>query len=323
MEVSITAEFLSIADDRRRQESGCLFAKSQQPNAIRIRIVRPNSGPCVGLSARHVPERHPKDANHHGQHDDERGHLPILRPAKPGFKPPCARPVRGEPPAAAIYTVDLSRFIDLSHPVVAGMETYRPLPVPRVEILNDYDASRYDGKSEFLIASLHLCGNTGTYVDSPRHRFRAGVDLAGLSLEHLADLPVVVADATAVGRAIGPDALPIGDLRGRAVLVRTDFSRHWGTDSYFSANPFLTAEACERLVASGVAFVGIDSLNIDDIADMARPAHTILLGAGIPICEHMTSLASIESGRGRLHAVPISWVGGATFPVRAYAVIDQ
>lgn len=216
----------------------------------------------------------------------------------------------------------MSRFIDLSHPLEDGMETYRPLPTPRVEILNNYDASRYDGKSEFFIASLHLCGNTGTYVDSPRHRFRAGVDLAGLSLERLADLPVVVADATRIGRAIGPDSLPTGDLRGKSLLVRTDFSRHWRTDRYFSANPYLTAEACEALVAAEVAFVGIDSLNIDDIADMTRPAHTILLGAGVPICEHMTNLSSVESGRGRLHAVPISWVGGATFPVRAYVVTD-
>jgi arylformamidase len=323
MEVSVPAEFLSIADDRRRQESGCVFAGPQQPNAIRIRVVRPESGPSVGLSARHVPERYPENAEHQSQHNDQRDHPPILAAPPTGFKPPRPRSLTGEPPTAAIYTVALSRFIDLSHPVVAGMETYRPLPVPRAEILNDYDASRYDGKSEFLIASLHLCGNTGTYVDSPRHRFRTGVDLAGLSLERLADLPVVVADATGVGRAIGPDALPIGDLSGKAVLVRTDFSDHWGTDSYFSANPFLTSEGCDRLVASGVAFVGIDSLNIDDIADMARPAHTILLGAGIPICEHMTNLASLESGGGRLHAVPISWVGGATFPVRAYVVVDQ
>jgi arylformamidase len=216
----------------------------------------------------------------------------------------------------------LSRFIELSHPVVEGMETYRPLPTPQVEVLNDYDASLYEGKSEFLIASLHLCGNTGTYVDSPRHRFRAGVDLAGLTLERLADMPVRLVDATGAGRAIGPDALPLGELHGMAVLVRTDFSRHWRTDSYFSANPFLTAEACEGLVAAGVAFVGIDSLNIDDIADMSRPAHTILLGAGVPICEHMTNLVSVESGGGRLHAVPIAWVGGATFPVRAYVVTD-
>jgi arylformamidase len=214
----------------------------------------------------------------------------------------------------------MSQFIDLSHPVEEAMETYRPLPTPRVEVLNDYDASRYDGKSEFLIASLHLCGNTGTYVDSPRHRFRAGVDLAGLSLERLADLPVEVADATTVGRAIGPAALPTVDLRGKALLVRTDFSRHWRTDSYFSANPYLTADACNALVAAGVAFVGIDSLNIDDIGDLSRPAHTLLLGAGIPVCEHMTNLASAESGSGRLHAVPIAWVGGATFPVRAYIV---
>jgi kynurenine formamidase len=160
-------------------------------------------------------------------------------------------------------------------------------------------------------------------VDSPRHRFRAGTDLANLDLERLADLPVVVIDATQAGRAIGPGALPAGDLHGKAVLVRTDFSRHWGTDTYFSGNPFLTAEASQRLAAAGPAFVGIDSLNIDDVADMARPAHTHLLGAGIPICEHMTNLAAVSSGAGRLHAVPIAWVGGATFPVRAYLVADR
>jgi kynurenine formamidase len=214
----------------------------------------------------------------------------------------------------------VSRFIDVSHPVVEGMETYRPLPTPRVEVLNNYDAARYDGKAEFLIASLHLCGNTGTYIDSPRHRFREGADLAGLPLERLADLPVVVADATGAGRAIGPDLLPDGDLRGKAVLVRTDFSRHWGTDSYFSGNPYLTAGASRKLVDAQPALVGIDSLNIDDTADMSRPAHTLLLGAGIPICEHMTNLESLTSGAGRLHAVPIAWVGGGTFPVRAYIV---
>src|SRR6266853_1403225 len=136
------------------------------------------------------------------------------------------------------------------------METYRPLPTPRVEVLNDYDASRYGGKSEFLIASLHLCGNTGTYVDSPRHRYRTGTDLAGLELERLADLPIVVVDASRSGRAIGIDAVPTGDLRGKAVLFRTDFSRHWGTEAYFIGNPFLTAEACHALASAGPAFVG-------------------------------------------------------------------
>jgi len=200
------------------------------------------------------------------------------------------------------------------------METYRPLPPPKVEVLNDYDASRYQGKSEFLIASLHICGNTGTYVDSPRHRYRGGVDLAGLPLERVADLEVVVVDATRVGRAIDAGALPSGSLEGKALLVRTDFSRHWRTESYFKDNPFLTADACRALVDAGAGFVGIDSLNIDAIEDMSRPAHTILLGAGIPVCEHMTNLSALQSAIGRLHAVPIAWVGGATFPVRAYVI---
>ena len=212
----------------------------------------------------------------------------------------------------------MGRFIEVSHAIEEGMETYRPLPPPRVEVLNDYDASRYQGKSEFLIASLHICGNTGTYVDSPRHRYRQGVDLAGLPLERVADLQFVVVDATPAGRAIGREALPSKGLEGKALLVRTDFSRHWRTERYFKDNPYLTHDACQALVSAGVAFVGIDSLNIDDVADMARPAHTTLLGAGIPICEHMTNLGSLESGAGRLHAVPIAWVGGATFPVRAY-----
>jgi kynurenine formamidase len=186
----------------------------------------------------------------------------------------------------------------------------------------DYDASheRYHDKAEFLIASLHLCGNTGTYVDSPVHRFRGAADLAALPLERLADLETVVLDCEGE-RAIGPEALTDVELRYRAVLIRTGFSRHWATPQYFSEpNPFLTAEACELLVRAGALFVGVDSLNIDDVADFARPAHTTLLGAGIPICEHMTNLEAVPASGGRLHAVPIAWVGGASFPVRAYVV---
>ena len=190
-------------------------------------------------------------------------------------------------------------------------------------MLLDYDASheRYQGKAEFFIASLHLCGNTGTYVDAPVHRFRGGADLASLPLDRLADLETVVIDCTDAERAIGADSLAGVELRYRAVLIRTDFSARWGTPEYFSDNPFLTADACEMLVRAGTLFVGIDSLNIDDTADGSRPAHTMLLGAGIPICEHMTNLAAVPSLGGRLHAAPIAWAGGASFPVRAYVIV--
>ena len=216
----------------------------------------------------------------------------------------------------------MARFIEVSHPVEAGMKTYPGLPEPTVDVVFDYEDSqeRYQGKAEFYIASLHLCGNTGTYVDAPIHRFRRGTDLAGLPLERLADLETVVFDCSAGERAIGPEALTGAELRYRAVLIRTDFSRHWGTEEYFGENPFLTAEACEMLVRAGALFVGIDSLNIDDVADPSRPAHTSLLGAGISVCEHMTNLAAVPESGGRLHAAPIAWVGGASFPVRAYVL---
>ena len=219
----------------------------------------------------------------------------------------------------------MARFIELSHQIVPGMKTYPGLPEPKVEVLLDYEASRerYQNQAEFYIASLHLCGNTGTYVDSPRHRYREGVDLASLPLERLANLPTIVIDASKAGRAISGDAFRTLDLSGRAILFRTDFSKHWGTPAYFTDNPFLTADAAELLVSKQPAFVGIDSLNIDDTDDPSRPAHTKLLGAGIPICEHMTNLKALPSSGARLHAVPIAWVGGGTFPVRAYAVVDE
>ncbi|MFB3826637.1 MAG: cyclase family protein [Bryobacteraceae bacterium] len=218
------------------------------------------------------------------------------------------------------------RYVEVSHRIEMGMKTYPGLPEPSAEVLLDYDASqaRYQGKAEFLIASLHLCGNTGTYVDSPRHRHRAGADLAGIPLESVAHVPVTKIDLRAhAGREVGMDAFKGVDLAGRAVLINTGWSRHWQTDAYFEKNPFLTASACEFLAASGVRFVGIDSLNIDDIDDLSRPAHTILLGAGIPVCEHMTNLHALAPEGGFLHAVPIAWVGGATFPVRAYVVYSS
>jgi arylformamidase len=213
------------------------------------------------------------------------------------------------------------RRIDVSHPIEAGMKTYPGLPEPRVEVVLDYEQShqRFQGQSEFFIASLHICGNTGTYVDAPRHRYRDGADLAALSLDRLAHVPVVIVDATGASeRGIGPECLEGLDLAGKALLVHTGWARHWRTDHYFEPNPFLSAAACELLARSGVALVGIDSLNIDDIQDLSRPAHTLLLGAGIPVCEHLTNLAAAPERGGFLHAVPIPWVGGATFPVRAY-----
>ena len=168
-----------------------------------------------------------------------------------------------------------------------------------------------------------MVANTGTYVDSPFHRFADGIDLAGLPLESLADLEGVLVHVQDFGRAIPAKAFDRVDVAGKAVLIHTGWSRHWLTDQYFEGHPFLTREAALRLAESNAAFVGIDTLNIDDTTDGTRPAHTILLGNRIPICEHMCGLENLPDSGFGFHAAPVKVKAFGTFPVRAYAVLDK
>ena len=216
------------------------------------------------------------------------------------------------------------KLIDLSHSVENGMITYKGLPVP---VICDYlsrEASRkhYADGTEFHIGKIEMVANTGTYVDSPFHRFADGIDLAELPLESLANLPGVVAHATETGRAISAEVFHGLDVKGKAVLVHTGWARHWRTDQYFEGHSFLTSEAAAYLIEAGAGFVGIDSLNIDDTYDGSRPVHTQLLRAKIPICEHMCNLEQLPGNDFRFHAPPVKVKAFGTFPVRAYAVIS-
>ncbi len=218
-----------------------------------------------------------------------------------------------------------ARFLDLSHTISHGMTTYPGLPGP---IICDYlsrERSRelYAPGVEFQIGKIEMVANTGTYLDSPFHRYADGEDLAGLALESLAELEAVTVSAPSRSeRAIGPDAFEGVELAGRAVLIRTGWDRHWGTERYQSGNPFITREAAELLVAAGARLVGIDSLNIDDTGDRSRPAHSLLLGARIPIVEHLHGLGGLPDGGFRFSAVPPKVAGFGTWPVRAYATLS-
>jgi kynurenine formamidase len=217
------------------------------------------------------------------------------------------------------------KLIDLSHTVEHGMITYKGLPAP---IICDY-LSREDSRAhyapgtEFNIGKIEMVANTGTYVDSPFHRFADGIDLSELPLESLADLEGVVIRTQNLGRAINAKAFDGINIKGRAILVNTDWSRYWGKDQYFEGHTFLTKDAAEFLVEQGAAFVGIDTYNIDDTTDGARPVHTTLLGSQIPICEHMRGLDLLPDAGFRFHAAPVKVKAFGTFPVRAYAVLDK
>jgi kynurenine formamidase len=214
------------------------------------------------------------------------------------------------------------KLIDLSHTIEDGMITYKGLPAP---IICDYlsrEASRehYTGGTEFHIGKIEMVANTGTYVDSPFHRFADGIDLSELPLESLAELPGIVVHTSEMGQAVSANAFRDLDLKGKAVLVHTGWARHWRTDQYFEGHSFLTSDAAAYLVEAGASFVGIDSLNIDDTNDGSRPVHTQLLRANIPICEHMCNLERLPESGFRFHAVPVKVKAFGTFPVRAYAV---
>lgn len=204
------------------------------------------------------------------------------------------------------------------------MITYKGLPAPLICDFLSRKASRalYAAGAEFHIGRIDMVANTGTYVDSPFHRYASGKDLAQLPLESLAHLEAVTV-AAPPGRPIGPDAFRGVQVRGKAVLIRTGWDRYWRTDAYFEGHPFLTADAAEWLANEGAALVGIDSYNIDDTADWARPAHSILLGAEIPICEHLRNLDSLPPDGFRFSAVPVKVSGFGSFPVRAFAVLEN
>ena len=217
-----------------------------------------------------------------------------------------------------------TRIVDLSHVIEHGMTTYPGLPAPHICDFwtREASAANYDDGSSFHIARIDMVANTGTYLDAPFHRYAEGMDLADLPLESLAELQaVVVRRPWDQGIAIGAVHFEGADVRGKAVLVHTGWDQHWRTDRYGVEHPYLTADAADWLVAGGAALVGIDSNNIDDVRVRARPVHTRLLGAGIPICEHMTGLARLPDTGFRFAAVPPKVRGMGTFPVRAYAVL--
>jgi arylformamidase len=215
------------------------------------------------------------------------------------------------------------RFLDLSHTIEHGMTTFPGLPGPIICDFLSREASRerYAPGVEFQIGKIEMVANTGTYLDSPFHRYAEGKDLSQLPLESLAGLDAVVIRGPAAGRAIGRDAFVGRDLGGKAVLVRTGWDVHWGTPTYLDGNPFLTGEAAGYLVSEGAALVGIDSLNIDDMRDPARPVHSILLGAEIPIVEHLCQLGPLPETGFRFSAVPAKVAGFGTWPVRAFATL--
>ena len=233
------------------------------------------------------------------------------------------------------------QFIDLSHTIEHGLITYNGLPAPVIcdYLSREQSKEHYAPGTQFQIGKIEMVANTGTYLDSPFHRYQDGRDLSELELNSLADLEgIVVGGKREARRGIDVEAFANLELRGKSVLIYTGWAKHWKTDKYFEGHPFLTKDAARSLAARGAALVGIDSYNIDDTADLTRPAHSILLRAGIPIVEHMCNLDHLPQsgtndplatasgsapGSFKFFAVPVKVKGFGTFPVRAFAIVGK
>ena len=218
------------------------------------------------------------------------------------------------------------RLIDLSHVIEHGMVTYPGLPVPVISDWLSRDASqtRYAPGTTFQIGKIELLANTGTYIDAPFHRYDGGKDVSDYPLQVVANLEGVVVRATErASRALDSGVFRGRDVQGKAVLVHTGWDVHWRTERYGTGHPFLTRAAAEHLIAAGATLVGIDSLNIDDATDGARPVHSLLLAAGIPIVEHLCGLAGLPEAGFRFYAAPPPVKGMGSFPVRAFAVLEE
>ncbi len=215
-----------------------------------------------------------------------------------------------------------ARFIDLSQTITEGMITLRGFPAPIICDFISREASkkRYAEGTSFQMGKIEMAANTGTYIDSPFHRFENGKDISELDLANMADLDAVVVRVTGMqGRAVDRHAFAATDVGGKAVLVHTGWAQHWGKEQYFDNHPFLTKAAAVYLLEQGAVLVGIDSLNIDDTDDGERPVHTTLLGAGILIVEHLRGLEQLPAAGFTFTAAPAKVKGIGSFPVRAFA----
>jgi len=217
------------------------------------------------------------------------------------------------------------KLIDVSHTVEHGMITYKGLPAPVISdhLSREESRTRYAPGTEFHIGKIEMVANTGTYLDSPFHRYARGKDLAALDLYSIANLDGIVVRCTGEPE-ISERVFNTIDVKDKAVLVHSGWDTHWRTDEYASGNhPFLNEAAATYLAKNGATLVGIDSFNIDATRDGNRPAHTVLLGHDIPIVEHLCGLGELPDQGFKFFAVPVKVRQFGTFPVRAFAIFNH
>lgn len=222
-----------------------------------------------------------------------------------------------------IRVVEVIEIVDLSLPVDASTVVYPGDPQPRVHV---HSTVERDG---FNLLRLELGSQTGTHVDAPYHFDDAGARIDEVDLRRFAG-PAVVVDATDLpprGRITPGHLAHVRDRLGpgAVVLLRTGWTRHYGTPTWF-AHPFLDVAACRELLAAGVRTIGVDAVNLDETPDEDHPGegypcHHLVAEVGGIIAENLTDLDRVEALVDPLVCLfPVRLSGADGAPVRAVAM---
>ncbi|MFW9854743.1 MAG: cyclase family protein [Candidatus Thorarchaeota archaeon] len=238
--------------------------------------------------------------------------------------------VKRDPPP--LSSGDRMRFIDLSHLFEDNMPGFRLKSengntstfTARIRpfLTHEQSRPRYKNKAAFEITEMTFQTSVGTYLDSPYHRYPDKRDISEIGIEEVI-LEGIVLDArdgsagTSVGLEIIPDELEIAN---KAILINFGWDQHWGTEKYHDY-PFISEKLIKFLSKTNVGLVGVDTINIDDSRNLARPAHTEFLKNDILIVENLTNLSALYNKRFRFFCVPIKGKQVAAMPVRAFAEI--
>lgn len=219
----------------------------------------------------------------------------------------------------------MTDIIDVSMTHYNGMKGF-PVPwVLDVELEPTATHSEHKRSVMKIVTSTH----TGTHVDVPFHFFEDGKTIDDYTVESFMG-PGYLLDLSHIGRLgqITAEVLEgAADVRpGDILLLRTDWSEHWGEDDYFTDHPYLTPSAAEWLIARQIKGIGVEAGTIEDVrslvAGQPAPVHRLVLGAGIFIIEGLTNLKQVREGRIEVFALPLKLAGADGAPARVIVKVS-
>jgi len=207
-------------------------------------------------------------------------------------------------------------IIDLSHTVVSGMLQY-PGDEPSPQLVRKMTHANDGVLSSALAMGCHV----GTHIDTPYHFLDDQPGLEALAVDlFYGSARVVVAEVGDDPTALGLDILEDVDLDRLDYLVfRTGWERHWGTELYYERWPYLSTELAQRLAATELKGVGLDSPSVDALNE--HDAHNLFARAGMVNVENLANLQALPAGLFQLLVLPLKLAGTEASPVRAVALI--